>query len=255
MACVLGYANQIDDGTVSGGSWNASYPLTNIKTPYLFQKARTSNTLAASSIIIIDCATAQTLGVMALISNNLTVNATVKVQSSDVSNFATTTYDSGWLAVYDYTDFAMSFTPVAARYWKISITDTGNGDGYIEIGRVFLGWQFKPSINIDFGASIGVESDTTSMRALGGPDYFDARPNRRSWRGQWSWLTEAEALDVLTSIMRSSDIEKEVFLMEDDADTNYQMNRWFLARFRTLSQIEWPYLTYRSCGIELIEVI
>jgi hypothetical protein len=255
MAAVLGYANQIDDGTVSGGSWNASYPLTNIKTPYLFQKARTSNTLATSSVIIIDCATAQTLGVMALISTNLTINATVKVQSSDVSDFASTTYDSGWLTVYDYSDFAVSFTPIAARYWKISISDTGNADGYIEIGRVFLGWQFKPSINIDFGASIGVESDTTSMRALGGPDYFDARPNRRVWRGTWSWLTEPEAYTVMMNILRSQDIDKEVYLMEDDSDTTYQPERWFLARFSTLSSIEWPYLTYHSCGVELVEVI
>lgn len=255
MACVLGYANQIDDGTVSGGSWNASYPLTNIKTPYLFQKARTTNTLAASSTLIVDCSTSQTIGVVALIQHNITTAGRVRIYGSEVSNFATTVYDSGLLDVYDYSDWATSFTPVAARYWKIVITDTGNDAGYIELGRVFIGWQFKPSINIDFGASLGVESDTTALRSLGGPDYFDSRPNRRTWRGQWSWLTEAEALDVLTSIMRSSDIEKEVFLMEDDTDTNYQMNRWFLARFRTLSQIEWPYLTYRSCGVELVEVI
>lgn len=255
MAAVLGYANQIDDGTVSGGSWNASYPLTNIKTPYLYQKARTSNTLAASSVIIIDCATSQTLGVMALIRHNLTVNATVRVQASDTSNFATLVYDSTALAIYAHVDYAMTFTPIAARYWKISISDTGNGAGYIEIGRVFLGWKFKPGINISYGASIGVESDTQSMRALAGPDYFDSRPNRRKWQGEWSWLTEQEAYAVLQSIMQSQDVDKEVFLMEDDSDTTYQPERWFLARFATLSTIEWPYLTYHSCGVELTEVI
>ncbi len=255
MAAVLGYANQIDDGTVSGGSWNSSYPLANVKTPYLYQKARTSNTLATSSVIIVDCATAQTLGVMALVSHNLTINATVEITASDYSDFSVLSYDSGSLNVYAHTDFATSFTPVAARYWKISISDTGNGDGYIEIGRVFLGWQFKPGINIDFGVSIGVESDTSSLRALGGPDYFDSRPNRRSWRGTWSWLTEQEAYAVMVEIMRQQDIEREVYLMEDDEDTSYRAERWFLARFATLSAIEWPYLTYHSVGVELTEVI
>ena len=255
MAAVLGYANQIDDGTVSGGSWNASYPLTNIKTPYLYQRARTSNTLATSSIIIVDCGTAQTLGVMALIRHNLTINATVKVQAADVSNFATTTYDSGWLAVYDHIDYGMTFTPLAARYWRISISDTGNGDGYIEVGRVFLGWKFKPEINIDFGASIGVQSDTSVMRALGGPDYFDSRPTRRIWRGSWSWLTQTESYEILMAMQQAQDVEKEVFLMEDDTDTVYRTQRWFLARFESLSALEWPYLDRHSCGVELVEVV
>lgn len=255
MACLLGYANQIDDGTVSGGSWSASYPLTNVKTSYLFQKARTTNTLATSSTIILDCGTAQTIGVIALIRHNMTFTATVTITASNASDFGTLEYNSGALEVYEHVDWATSFTPVGARYWKIVISNASNGAGYIEVGRVFVGWQFKPAINIDFGASIGVESDTTSMRALAGPDYFDSRPNRRIWRGQWSWLTEEIAMEVLLTIMRSQDIEKEVFLMEDDQDSDYQPNRWFLARFRTLSQIEWPYLNYRSCGVEMVEVI
>lgn len=255
MACVLGYANQIDDGTLSGGSWNASYPITNIKTPYLYQRARTTNTLVASSTIIIDCTTAQTIGVVAIIRHNMTTNGTVRIYGSDYSNFSTLNFDSGAIDIYDHVDWATSFTPTPSRYWKIAINDTGNEAGYIELGRIFLGWQFKPAINIDFGASIGVESNTNSLRALGGPDYFDSRPTRRTWRGEWSWLTVPEALDVLMSIMQSSDIEKEVFLMEDDADTDYRINRWFLCRFKILSQIQWPYLNNRSCGIELVEAI
>lgn len=54
MAFILGYANQVDDAPVSGGSWNASYPLTNIKTRYLYQRARSTSALASASTMVID---------------------------------------------------------------------------------------------------------------------------------------------------------------------------------------------------------
>lgn len=255
MPVVVGYANQVDDATVSGGSWNASYPLTNIKTRYLYQRARTTNALTTSSVINLDISTNQTIGVIALCSHNLSINATVTILGSQNSNMSSPVYSSGALSVYAHTDWATSFTPSAARYWRISIADSGNPAGYIEIGRVFLGWKFKPEINVDFGCSISVESKTNVLEALAGPEYFDSRPNRRVWQGQWSWLTEPEAYNVMLEIQRQQDIEKEVFFMEDDLDTTYRKQRWFLGRFRTLSAIEWPYLDRHSCGVEIGECL
>lgn len=254
MAFILGYANQVDDAPVSGGSWNASYPLTNIKTRYLFQRARSTDALATSSTMVIDTGENQTIGLVALVRHNISTNGTVRIRGYEFSNLTGLAYDSGAVTVYAGEDFAHAFTPTAARYWQIVISDTGNADAYIEIGRVFIGWRFEPEVCVDWGLNIGVESQTTVMQALAGPEYFDSRPNRRIVSGQWSWLTQAEAHGVYLQIQRQQDIEKEVFAMMDP-DTQFPDQVWFLGRFRTLNAIEWPYLDRHSVGFEIGEVL
>ena len=254
MAFILGYANQVDDAPVSGGSWTASYPLTNIKTRYLFQRARSTDALATSSTMVIDTGENQTIGLVALVRHNISTNGTVRIRGYTDSGLTELEYDSTALDVYAGEDFAHAFTPTAARYWQIVISDTGNADAYIEIGRVFIGWRFEPEVCVDWGLNIGVESQTTVMQSLAGPEFFDSRPNRRIVSGQWSWLTQAEAHGVYLQIQRQQDIEKEVFAMMDP-DTSYPDQMWFLGRFRTLNAIEWPYLDRHSVGFEISEVL
>jgi hypothetical protein len=254
MAFILGYANQVDDAPVSGGSWSASYPLTNIKTRYLFQRARSTDALASSSTMVIDTGENQTIGVVALVRHNISTNGTVRIRGYEFSNLTGLAYDSGAVTVYAGEDFAHAFTPTAARYWQIVISDTGNADAYIEIGRVFIGWRFEPEVCADWGLNIGVESQTTVMQSLAGPEFFDSRPNRRIVTGQWSWLTQAEAHGVYLSILREQDVEKEVYAIFDP-DTQFPDQCWFLGRFRTLNAIEWPYLDRHSVGFEISEVL
>jgi hypothetical protein len=254
MAFILGYANQVDDAPVSGGSWETAYPLTNIKTRYLYQRARSTSALATSSTMVIDTGENQNIGVVALIRTNLTTNATVRIYGYTDVGLTALAYDSTALAVYDGDEWAHHFTPTAARYFKIVISNPGNPDGYIELGRVFIGWKFEPEVCTDWGMSIGVESKTAVLEALAGPEYFDSRPNRRIVTGQWSWLTQAEAHGVYLSILREQDVEKEVYLMMD-TDTAYKDQVWFLGRFRSLSAVEWPYLDRHSAGFEIGEIL
>lgn len=254
MATVLGYANQVDDAPVSGGSWETAYPLTNIKTRYLYQRARSTDELATSSTMVIDTGENQFIGVVALVRHNISTNGTVRIYGYSDEALSEEVYDSGALTVYGGGEFAHHFTPVDGRYWKIVIDDGGNPDDYIEIGRVFIGWRFLPEVCTDWGLNITVESKTAVLEALAGPEYFDSRPNRRIVTGQWSWLTQAEAHGVYLSILREQDIEKEVYLMMD-TETDYKDQVWFLGRFRSLSAIEWPYLDRHSAGFEIGEVL
>lgn len=256
MATVLGYANQIDLSTLGGGSWNSGYPLSNLQNRYLAKKARSANATTAATVFTMDLGQLQRIGMIALVAHNLTTGtATVKVQAANDSGFSSLLYDSGDLTTYTGTDFATTFPFVEARYWKISITDTSNVNGYVSIGRVFIGWRFKPSVGLDWNATLGVESDTQVKRALGGPEYFEERPNRRIWQGKWSWLSDYEAYNTLIAIQRGIDISREVYLMEDDSDSSFRNQRWFLGRFRTLSPIEWPYLSQHAVGVEIGELV
>lgn len=255
MACVLGYSNQIDNATLSGGSWNASYPVSNLKNRYLWQKARTNNALAASTILNLDLGGLQRIGVVALCRHNLSDTATVRIQASSSPTMSPLLYDSGDELIYLGLDYAKAFARVEARYWRITILDTSNVNGYVELGRVFIGWRFSPVNNIDWNASFSIDSTTNVVSALAGPEYFDERPNRRVWQGKWSWLDDYDAYRVMLTIQRQQDISREVYLIEDDADTTYRDLRWFLGRFKQLSAIEWPYLNQHSVGVEISEVL
>lgn len=254
MAFILGYANQVDDAPVSGGSWDADYPLTNIKSRYLFQRARSTDALATSSTMVIDTGENQTIGVIALVRHNISTNGTVRIRGYTDSGLTELEYDSTALDVYAGEDFAHAFTPTAARYWQIVISDTGNADAYIEIGRVFIGWRFEPANCIDWNPSIQVESTTTVMSSLAGSDYFDSRPNRRVVSGAWSWLNQQEAYGVYLAIQRAQDVEREVFVMLDHT-TSYPEQLFFLGRFNALDAISYPYLNTYTAGFQIIEVI
>lgn len=255
MATIIGYANQIDISSVSGGSWNSSYPLSNLKSRYLNLKARSNNLLAASTVINVDLGQLQRIGLIALCNHNLTDQATIRIQGSSSATMSPLLFDTTAETAYSGTDYARTFPFVECRYWRITISDPTNTAGYVELGRVFVGWRFAPATNIDFGATISVDSKTQVAEALGGPEYFDERPNRRVWQGKWSWLNDYEAYRVFLTILRSQDISREVYLIEDDADVDFRKERGFLGRFRQLSAIEWPYLDKHAVGVEIGELL
>ena len=259
MTCVIGYSNQTDAGSLGGGSWNASYPLTNLQNRYLAQKARSNNALAASTVLSVDLGSVQRIGVIALCKHNLTaangVYATVRLQAYSDAALTALLYDTGAESIYSGIDYARTFTFVECRYWRITIGDTSNVNGYVEFGRLFMGWRFVPTNNISWSPTLAIESKTPVVEALGGPEYFDERPNRRIWQGKFSWLSDYEAYRTWLLVMKGSDVSREVYLIDDDTDTNYRDVRWFLGRLRALNPIEYPYVNQYGAAIEIGELL
>jgi hypothetical protein len=184
----------------------------------------------------------------------MSASATVRIQGSSAADQSVVLYDSTAQTIYSGADYAKSFTILPARYWRISIVDTGNSYGYIEIGRIFIGATFRPINNIDYSPNYSIESATGVATSLGGTEYFDRRPNKRVWQGKFSWLTQGEA-ESFNFGQRIMDIAGEVFLIADDTDTAYRDSRNFLGRLRQLSAIENPYLNQYSMSLEIQELL
>lgn len=238
MAAVIGYGNLINSATLGGTLTNAA----NLKTRYLTQKA----TAGAGAYLDIDLGAAKSIGSIAAISHTQASGAITIVGGTSAGN--SSIYNSGALNIYTGSDFAVTFANVSARYWRITFSAAST------IGRIFIGPRFKPVNNIDWSHTLEVESKTGISEALGGPEYFDIRPNRRVWRGAFSWLNAAEASTWL-DVQRTQDVAGEVYWYEDDTDTTYRGQRWFYGRLRTLSAIEYPYLSTYKTGIEIGELL
>lgn len=255
MSVTLGYANQIDLATLSGGNWNASYPLNNIKTRYLYQRARTTNALVGSTALNIDLGSTQDIGTVAVVKHNLTADvATVRVSAASDSGYTSLVYDSGYITAYDGSDYCVVFDDIGARYWRIQINDTTNTDGYIEIGRVFIGPTFSAEDNCSWGYSRSIESYSQMVAALGGAEYPEIRPNRRVYRMAWEYLSDAEAVKLIR-IKRTQDITGEVYFIFDDADSSMADEDRFLGRLRELSAVEAPYVGIHKAPFEVAELL
>lgn len=248
MAALLGHSNQIDNATLSGGTWEEDYPITRLQNKRLRKKARSAST---SATIVITLPSATEIGIVAVCSHNLTDAATVRVQIG--------AFDSGVVTVYpkqpfSRQDYAIPFVTETASECTITIEDSTNPDGYVEFGRIFIGPTFSPSSCFDWGYSDGLISASQIQEAIGGPEFFFDLSVRRSWQGQFSWLTDAEAAE-FRRIMRLSDIGHEVYWCPRSEITAGQGEFWFLGRFSELSPIAYPYLQTHSVPVSIRELI
>jgi hypothetical protein len=255
---ILGYNNMIDAATLSGGSWEATLPLANLKSRYLSKVARSANDDAASTLINIDLGSAKPVQAFGAIKTNISASgATYRLRLGNDNTFATSLYDSGTVSANAQSpDLVLGLaSAVTARYGRLEIVDTSNAAGYVQIGRLFLGPALAPADNYSKGAELGYQSRTSVQQSLGGVDHFDVRPGRRLFEFALDWLTEAEAFNQALELQRICDIHGEVLLIRDPADTTYNQKRHFLGRMEQLSPIKNPYLTNHQAGFRVLEII
>jgi len=274
---LLGINNVIDIANFSGsyGSWLSTLPLTNLKKPQLGIVARSTDLLAASTQFAINLTGIYNIRVLALCNHNLSLAATVKVTAYSDAAYSTLVYDSGFVSVWDYAfstgwggwndttpggtlphqytvnnnridtrnyftwsyAHVMRTTKVEARYWKVEIQDVSNTDGYVQIGRIFIGNAWEPTYNFDFGQSVGWENETTVKYALNGSPYFDNKRPTRAARFTLSHLSQQEAMQTVYSIFGYHGLDKEIFYMQDTDNVYDQHRTNFLCRLRSMTQI------------------
>lgn len=281
--CIFGYQNRIDESTFGAyGSWEANLPLNNLKTRLLSKVARSTDASATSTRLRFAIAKDRVVGVLAVANHNLTVDATFRYRIYSDSGYSTMVYDSGTLNVwpdmpYGYYEWEeepfwdLSMTNeqrilsaktlihiqtniTNATYYQIEFFDTANPDGYVQLGRIFLGTKYQPEANMNLGASIGLETDTLIDKALGGAEFFDRRESFRVARFTLDYLNQSDSI-INSDMMRISGIDAEVVFVWDNSTDIIRNRRGFLGRLRSLSQIEQPYNTRFQTTYEIKELL
>lgn len=281
---MLGFPNRIDDTALSAGSWEATLPLTNLQNRTLGKVARSTDDAEASTKFDIAQTSDLNNRVIALVNHNMGLDATVRIYGATVSNFATTVYDSGaidvWPVVYlpddlewednnwwsgQYSEeeregYTWTFvhifpTNINARYWRVTISDTTNADGYVQIGRVFLGPVWQPDANMAYGVDIGWSTDTQVQKARSGAQYFDERTPQRSVNFAVNNMTLSQALARAFELQRRAGVSKEILYIFDPDDAVQALRRQFLGRIRQLSQIEFPDYGIHNTGFNIEELL
>ncbi len=247
---VLSYINRADTATLSGGSWQASLPLTNLQQTRLSKAARSTNLLAASTKFDIDLgATTVVLRMIGVMGHNLTQDATYRLTGGDSPG--ATQYDSGWQAVWpavyglwdrefedpDWYSGKISAAEASAypikalldlglnytyRYWRVEFLDTGNAAGYIELARFWFGPAWQPTINYDWGSALGWQSRDRAIEVRSGARIIERMKARRAWRLSLHELSDQEAFGRALAMNLMIGTEGEIVVIPDPADVaNY----------------------------------
>jgi hypothetical protein len=280
---IIGYQNRIDAATFAAyGSWSTSLPLNNIKTRQLSKKARSTNAANSSTKLRFSTDIERIVSTLGIIAHNLSVNSTWRYRVYSDSAYTTLVYDSGTLDVWPsspygtyewedehfwdllptqeeisyYTKNIIYVVPqiVAAKYYQIEFFDSTNTDGYVELGRIFVGQTYQPVLNMNLGASIGYESPTIIDTAISGAEFFDRRESFRIAQFTLDHLTYAESI-LNNDIMKISGTDLEVLYIWDSADALNLQRRSFLGRLRALSPISQPYNTRYQTTYEIKELL
>ena len=277
----FGYKNRIDAATLSGGSWQA--PLTNIQTLRLAQRARSTTTNSNDCLINIEFDKDRLIQVVSVNAHNISTDGYVRIFAGSAPGL-NDLYDSGevevWPPMYstlslhwrDYhfwsgkideearKEYQKNFihictASVKTKYWGIQVYDANNTDGYIEIGRLFMGRLFAPQFNVIYGAQMAWEDNSKIESSLVGVEYMSKVPMTRVAQVNYDYSFRREALEGLYELQRQSGTTQEVLFIGNADDPGQMVRLGFLGRFRRIEPLKWHFMDIHSTGFEVKELL
>lgn len=260
---LLGYENWADDdGAVySGGSWQLS--LDNIKTPYVRERARSTNLNLSSTQFTVNLGADRSVKLWCLTHTNLSSAATIRMTWYNSS--AVEIANSGWVAINAYPSldpesigaahFYILSSPATARSGKVEIDDQANAAGYVEIGRHFMLADAGISRDPDAGMGEEMMENSQVLNAIRGTRFVNRRIAPRKYSFGYNFLDATDAARV-RRLRRYCNLDKQVVIIPDPDDTANYFERNFVGTLNAM-----PSLALLSAGLvegrgfEILEVV
>ena len=170
-------------------------------------------------------------------------------------NFWLGTLSSNARAGYQSPYIYLMSTAQTLRYWEVEIADTGNSDGYVQIGRLFMSSTWVPSVNYSYGAAIGYQDPTPIDVSLSGAEYFDVRSKFRVFEFELQYILGTEAYSNALELQRLSGNSGEVLIVPDKEDTTNQPARSFVGRLLQIGTITQPQPTAFTVKFQVKELL
>jgi hypothetical protein len=260
--------------TFSGGNWidSGSIKIENLRTPYLAEIARSASDDPADTQFIATLLRTQIIGGVALGPVTIRPSALWRVTAYDDDAFETEVYASGLMeapgtsvesASLDWEDdgfwegvtkefddlfkgiYLIHLPPVSipAKHWKIEILDQGNPDGYLNIGKLYLGKRWSPAHNFDYGSNaLEFEDLTDEEEARNGTKFYHDRNIRRLFSFAFSYLPDVETIrDIYRLATRARRSKQIVVIPFPDQPDTYQREA-FIGTLRKLPRLSRAFL-------------
>lgn len=146
----IAYTNLIDSGSAPTTlTEDLLYPEENLQDQRLASKWRSTD--ASAQTIVCNLGSAQAVNTIAVLGHNLSGSASITIEAATADSWASApwstslTYATG--AILKYLSASQTY-----QYWRFTLDDATNSDGYVEAGRVWLGTylELDPSSLLNF---------------------------------------------------------------------------------------------------------
>jgi hypothetical protein len=165
-------------GTITASTEAAGYPAANSQHVHLSRKWR--STALTSQWVKVDLGAAVAADCIAIAGHNLTAAAVVKVQASDTDAWGSPVIDKAGDPLDSV--ILIPFSLDSRRWWRITVDDSTNPDGYVQLGRIFLCQRYE-SVEPIAGGFIGsVEDSTVTKDSITGQRFADVGVVRKTYR-------------------------------------------------------------------------
>lgn len=215
---LIGWINNADAALITVGSQVPTLPGSNVQQPHVCQKWATISGVTGSSLTF-DMRSSVACALLSVIGTNMSAAATLRLRASDVdpAALATLLLDTGAIAAgikAGYGAAYKSFAPITARYWRLDLTDATLPD-HIEVGRVFLGSSWAPSVNQLWDYNITAVDDSPITRSYGKQDFPDVRPQQRLLIFELEWMDRNEMYTNAFALARANGVVKDILVIPD----------------------------------------
>lgn len=217
---LIAWDNQGDAATVAAASEIVTLPGSNVQQPHLSRKWHTAAGVKSSNLIL-DMGASVACSLGALLGSNLGASATVRWRASDADPTVTASLllDTGVVSAGAKAGYGASYkswASVSARYWRVDPADATVADN-LQIGRVFLGPHWAPSVNMELDWSVTALDRSQVDESYGGQSYADVRPQKRVLQFSLDFMSEAEMYGNAFALARASGVVRDILAIPDIA--------------------------------------
>lgn len=282
----IAYPKIMQNAEVSASNQLSSdFPASFLLTTLVSDRFRTN---IPSTRIIVSLEKAAAVSFVGLISTNFSPKVSYRIYAAndkDGMNYnAVYDYDSGALTdpenvtadlsnpslsldfmndnyIYGYTTklnrhfFHLPSSAQTYRHWMIDISDPGNPQGELQIGRVMIGTLFQPVINVDLSPTVGFIDPSIHETTFGGGIVPTQRGKRKTMSFRFGFHTEAEMMGTAFEIDDYCGSTEGVFACMDSEKTTYRQQYSIYGLMPSLQEIVNPFMDIFTKAYRIEELV
>jgi len=255
---VLGYSDSSITAVYSGGTWRNNLDTSMLNRELLTAAAKTVDlTELILDITLTDTKDIQVLGIC---NHNITTSGSYQWQCFSDAGRTVKVYDSGVIIPYNYDKSILHHTTcdtldtsISNAYWRLIINDT-NGDGFIKLGRLFIGQRFTTECNMDYGLKHEIDTSNTIIEK----STVGIESVIQNVRLRGALFTNKHISYAMGEIYYKMQLElgiAESILYEFDPENKANGIHTFLGRNKTINALDYPLYNLNDIGFVLTEVV
>jgi hypothetical protein len=205
------YTFKFDGATISASSEVSGLPAANVTQEFVGKVWR--STADTGQWVKFDLGTAKKITMVAVFGHNLSAGAVVTLQANDADAWENPAYSA---ALASTSSAIVHFLDKTYRWWRITVEDGANADGYIEIGRICAGEYYEPGVNFQESVKKSLVDPSTVEEADGRQEWTVERTKYRTYAVQFGDISAAQQGELETMFRVVGITRPLVFALDPD---------------------------------------